>query len=198
MAVAGLVLAAGSGSRLGEPKALVMLDGRRLVDRAVAVLRAGGCDVVVVVSGAAPFEVDGAVVLDNPEWETGMGSSLRAGLAELAKAAVDSDAVVVAMVDTPGVTPEVVRRIAAGDAPVVVATYGGRRGNPVRLARSIWDEVARLAVGDIGARGYLAAHPDQVLECECGGVGDGADIDTARDLAQARAAASATDQGRDE
>ncbi|MGQ0630341.1 MAG: nucleotidyltransferase family protein [Sporichthyaceae bacterium] len=186
MAVAALVLAAGSGSRLGTPKALVVLDGARLVDRAVEVMRAGGCDPVVVVSGAVALEVTGAVVVANPDWETGMGSSLRAGLGWLA-AQTDAEvgAVAVAMVDTPGITADVVRRICGTDADVAVATYDGRRGNPVRLARSIWGEVARLAVGDAGARGYMAAYPQVVLEVPCGDVGDGSDIDTPADLARA-------------
>lgn len=189
MGVAGLVLAAGSGSRLGTPKALVVLDGARLVDRAVEVMRAGGCDPVVVISGAAPFEVEGAVVVENPDWKSGMGSSLRGGLSWLAANTGDGvDAVAVTMVDTPGITTEVVRRIAATAAEVAVATYDGRRGNPVRLARPIWAEVARLAVADTGARGYMAAHPQSVCEVPCGDLGDGSDIDTVEDLARARGA----------
>ena len=84
MSVAGVLLAAGEGSRFGGPKAVAELDGERLVDRAVRVLRLGGCDPVVVVLGAAVVEVPGAdLVVVNPDWATGMGSSLRAGLAAL-------------------------------------------------------------------------------------------------------------------
>ena len=83
MTVAGLVLAAGAGRRFGGPKALVELDGERLVDRMVRVLRAGGCQPLVVVAGAVPLAVSGATVVDNPDWRTGMGSSLRSGLAAL-------------------------------------------------------------------------------------------------------------------
>src|SRR5437588_1746517 len=87
---AGLLLAAGGGRRYGMPKALVERDGRLLVEHAAQVLRAGGCDPVVVVLGAAADEVRrradlaGAIVVDNPDWADGMGSSLRAGLAALA------------------------------------------------------------------------------------------------------------------
>ncbi|MBB0994770.1 NTP transferase domain-containing protein, partial [Dietzia sp. SLG510A3-40A3] len=75
----GLVLAAGAGRRFGGPKALVDFRGVRLVDRAVGLLRAGGCDRVLVVSGAVELEVPGAEVVHNPDWDTGMGSSLRVG-----------------------------------------------------------------------------------------------------------------------
>lgn len=187
MTVAGLVLAAGSGSRLGTPKALVELGGERLVDRAVRVLAEGGCAPIVVVSGAAPFEVAGAEVAANPDWATGMGSSLRVGLAALADSG--AAAVVVSLVDQPGIGPDVVARVIEAfedGAVVATATYGGRRRNPVLLARGTWAEVARLAEGDAGARPYLAAHPAQVRAVPCDDLGSADDIDTAEDLARAR------------
>lgn len=187
MNVAGLVLAAGSGSRLGTPKALVELAGERLVDRAVRVLADGGCAPIVVVSGAAPVEVAGAEVVANPDWSSGMGSSLRVGLAALAGS--DAAAVVVSLVDQPNIGPEVVRRlVAAFDAggTVVTATYGGKRRNPVLLARETWPEVSRLAEGDAGARPYLAAHPDEVSAVACDDLGSADDIDTVEDLDRAR------------
>ena len=196
MPVAGLILAAGSGSRLGRPKALVELGGERLVDRAVRVLRDGGCDPVVVVSGAAPFEVDGVAVFANPDWATGMGSSLRVGLTALADS--EAAAVVVSLVDQPDIGPDVVRRVIAAfdaGATVATATYGGKRRNPVLLARGTWAEVARLAEGDAGARPYLAAHADEVTAVECDDLGSPADIDTPDDLARARGEASGPSAG---
>ncbi|WP_019876789.1 nucleotidyltransferase family protein [Sporichthya polymorpha] len=187
MAVAGLVLAAGSGSRLGAPKALVELGGERLVDRAVRVLRDGGCDPLVVVSGAAPFTVAGATVVPNPDWATGMGSSLRVGLGALA--ATDAAAVVVSLVDQPDIGADVVRRVIdafAAGASVATATYEGKRRNPVLFARPTWDEVARLAEGDAGARPFLAAHPELITPVACDDLGSPADIDTPADLARAR------------
>ncbi|HSZ43276.1 MAG TPA: NTP transferase domain-containing protein, partial [Trebonia sp.] len=80
MAVAGILLAAGGGSRLGRPKALVEFDGQTLAERGVATLRDGGAGPVLVVSGAAPVSVAGARTVHNPGWETGMGSSLAVGL----------------------------------------------------------------------------------------------------------------------
>ena len=180
--VAGLVLAAGGGRRFGGPKAVVELEGERLVDCAVRALNEGGCAPVVVVSGAVPLEVPGAVVVDNPAWESGMGSSLRAGVGALPEDAV---AVVLALVDTPWVGPESVRRLirAHGDgAEVAVATYGGLRGRPVLLARSHWAAALASALGDRGAREFLAARPDLVVEVPCDGTGDPRDVDRLEDL----------------
>jgi CTP:molybdopterin cytidylyltransferase MocA len=183
--VAGLVLAAGEGRRLGTPKALVEVGGQRLVDRAVTALRLGGSDPVLVVLGAAPVDVPGAHVVTNDDWRTGMGSSLRLGLAALDE--VDATAVVVTLVDTPGVTGSVVDRLVAAcaaGADVAVATYDGRPRTPVLLTRAHWPEAAEMAVGDVGARAFLGAHPHLVRHVECGGVGAPDDIDTPEDLAR--------------
>lgn len=185
---AGLVLAAGAGRRYGQPKALVCYDGRLLVDRAVDTLRAGGCDPVVVVLGAAADQVRdrarlvGARVVVNPEWDTGMASSLRAGLAALRPS--DAGAVVVLLVDTPGIPPAAVARLVSagsggcgpgGAGALAAATYGGRRGHPVLLGRDHWAGVAATAVGDEGARRYLAAHP--VTDVPCDDIADPTDLD---------------------
>lgn len=185
--VAGLVLAAGAGRRYGGPKALVRYDGRLLVERAVDVLRAAGCAPVVVVLGAAADRVRAeaslgdAALVDNPDWSSGMGSSLRAGLVALA--GTGAPAAVVQLVDTPGITPEAVRRLVALADPAVLAMagYGERRGHPVLLGRDHWAGIAQLAAGDVGARPYLAAHADSVHIVQCGDVADDADMDTPAD-----------------
>jgi CTP:molybdopterin cytidylyltransferase MocA len=173
--VSGLVLAAGAGRRMGRPKAELIVDGERLIDRAVRVLRAGGCDEVVTVVRDGVGS-PGARVVVNPEPERGMGSSLR-----LALAAATGRRAVILLVDTPGIGAEAVRAVLGVDAPVVVATYGGDRGHPVVVDHSWWSEVARLAAGDRGARPFLAAHPELVREVEC--PGDPSDLDTTSDLA---------------
>ncbi|MFF0861759.1 NTP transferase domain-containing protein [Nonomuraea sp. NPDC003560] len=177
--IAGLLLAAGEGARLGTPKALVEFGGERLVDRGVRLLAEGGCRPVVVVLGAATVQVRGAVSVRNPDWRTGMGSSLRAGLAALPP---EATAVVVALVDQPLVRAGAVRALAASGAGLAVATYGGRRANPVLIAREHFAGVAELAVGDVGARAFMKAHPGLVTEVACDEHGDPADIDTPQDL----------------
>ena len=180
--IAGLVLAAGAGTRFGGPKALAEIAGERLVDRSVRILRSGGCAPVVVVSGAAMFSVAGGRVVHNPQWASGMGSSLRAGLAALPEQVT---AAVVVLVDTPWLAPEAVRRVAAayaGGATLAVATYAGRRGHPVLLGRDHWAGIAAGADGELGARAYLAGRTD-VAEVDCTGLGDPADVDTPAQLA---------------
>ncbi len=180
--VAGLLLAAGEGSRLGTPKALVELDGERLVDRGVRLLEDGGCHPVVVVLGAATVQIRGAVVVRNPEWRTGMGSSLRVGLRSLPDAAL---AVVIALVDQPLIRADAVHRLVEAferGATVAVATYGGKPRNPVLIAREHLAEVAESAVGDVGARPFLRARPELITEVPCDDVGDPADIDAPEDL----------------
>ncbi|MGW0588946.1 nucleotidyltransferase family protein [Streptosporangium sp. NPDC002607] len=184
---AGLLLAAGSGSRLGTPKALVEFGGERLVDRGVRVLQDGGCRPVVVVLGAAAVRVPGAVTVHNPDWSSGMGSSLRAGLEAIPATA---EHVVISLVDQPFVGPAAVERLiraAERGASVAVATYGGARRNPVLIAREHFAEVSRLATGDAGARPFLKAHPELVVAVPCDDVADPADIDTPADLSALRA-----------
>lgn len=192
--VAGILLAAGEGSRLGQPKALVEIGGQRLADRGIWLLRAGGADPVVVVTGAAPVEPPGALAVYNPDWRTGMGSSLVAGLAALRSGAVaDCAAAVIALADQPLVGPESVRRLIAahaGGASIAVASYDGKPRNPVLIAREHWDEAAAMATGDAGARPFLRAHPELVTLVDCGDTGRPDDIDTPEDLARVAKAAT--------
>ena len=182
--VAGVLLAAGEGKRLGTPKALVELGGRRLVDRGADLLRDGGTAPVVVVTGAAPVTVPGVVLVPNPDWRTGMGSSLAVGLRALPG---ECTAAVIALVDQPLIGTGVVRRLVAAHqagAELVVAAYHGRPRNPVLLARQHWTGVIAAADGDTGARPYLRAHPALVTLVECADIGSPDDVDTPEDLAR--------------
>jgi CTP:molybdopterin cytidylyltransferase MocA len=218
--VAGVLLAAGEGSRFGQPKALVELNGQTLAERGVGLLRAGGADPILVVTGAVPLELDGALTVDNPQWRTGMGSSLRAALQALNEAGRSPEigpeigpdigpemstaigpemdtavgAVVVALADQPLVGAEAVARLIAayrGGASVAVAAYGGQPRNPVLLAREHWPEVIATATGDQGARTFLRTRPELVTLVECGDTGRPDDIDTPADLARITAEGTA-------
>ncbi|WP_051109055.1 nucleotidyltransferase family protein [Actinomadura flavalba] len=187
MTPAGLLLAAGAGRRLGTPKALLEIGGERLADRAAATLAAGGCAPVLVVTGAVPVLVAGTTDVPNPAWETGMGSSLRAGLAAVPD---ETEAVVVALVDQPDVTPAAVARLIAAwraGAGIAVATYGGAPRNPVLLTRPHFAAASAAATGDHGARTFLRRHPHLVTHVPCEDVADPADLDTAADLTAYRA-----------
>jgi CTP:molybdopterin cytidylyltransferase MocA len=184
--VAGLLLAAGAGSRIGGPKALLELDGRTFVERGVALLRDAGCDPVLVVIGADAQTVRPLVVADvvvAVDWAEGVGASLRSGLAVLAN--TEASACVVTLVDQPLISVDAVRRVLGlvGQADVAVATYGGEPQHPVLLDRVIWSDVAALAVGDVGARAWMRAHPSRVVDVACDGLGSAVDVDTPDDLA---------------
>ena len=204
--VAGILLAAGDGSRLGQPKATVELAGSTLAERGVALLREGGTELVVVVTGAIPVELPGAIEVHNPDWLSGMGSSLAYGLRALGgdhvpadcvtahghvAGATDIEAAVIALADQPLVGSESVRRLIAAyrdGATVAVAAYAGKPRNPVLIAREHWPAVLDVVGGDAGARPFLRAHPDLVTLVECGDTGSPDDIDTPEDLARVREA----------
>ncbi len=190
--VAGLLLAAGGGRRLGgRPKALLRHRGRPLVEHAVRVLREGGCGPVHVVLGASSDRVreeadlSGCVLVDNPGWEEGMGSSLRAGLDSLTAAAA-VDAALVCLVDQPGIGAEAVARVRSAyrsrDA-LLAASYEGVRGHPALFGADHWTGITASARGDRGARAYLREHADSVVLVECGDIAEAYDIDTTEDLA---------------
>lgn len=174
----GLLLAAGAGTRMGTPKALVpgWLVG------AVDVLRDGGCADVTVVLGAAAEEArtllpDGVGSVVAEDWERGMSRSLSAGLVALA--GTDATAALLHLVDLPDVGADVVRRVlAAGDGAGVLAraTYDGRPGHPVLIGREHWSGVVESAAGDEGARGYLRRHGASAVEC--GDLATGRDVDS--------------------
>ncbi|WP_281288621.1 nucleotidyltransferase family protein [Pseudonocardia kunmingensis] len=187
---AGLLLAAGAGRRMGRPKALVTLGGQPLVRRALRVLDDGGCAPLLVVLGAAADEVRGLLPagvqpVPAPDWAEGMGASLRAGLDAVAAIDPAPDAVLVHLVDLPGVTADAVARLAARSGPdaLVRAAYDGRPAHPVLIGRAHWPGVRASAAGDAGARGYLAGHPALEL-LECGDVSTPDDVDTQEHLSR--------------
>lgn len=186
--VAGLLLAAGAGRRMGGPKALLEFRGRLLVERGIELLRASGCRPVHVVLGASAEEViaradlNNATVVRNDDWSTGLASSLRTGLTSLPD---EVDAVVIALVDQPLVTPEAVRRLLSAyrvGATLAVATYDGQPRNPVLIARGHWASVIESTTGDSGARDYLRDHWSDVEPVPCDDVSSPTDLDTPADL----------------
>lgn len=182
MSTQGLLLAAGAGTRMGRPKALVSDSDGSWLERGVRVLDDGGCGGVTVVLGARSAEavafLDGLGVdlVIAHDWESGMSASLCAGLRGMPD---DATAALVLLVDLPDLTAAVIRRVldsGAGPAALARATYDGRPGHPVLIGRDHWSGVVATASGDRGARDYLDTH--EHLEVECGDLASGRDVDS--------------------
>jgi molybdenum cofactor cytidylyltransferase len=162
--ISGVVLAAGTSSRLGRPKQLLELEGRPLLQHVVDTAAASGLDEVVVVLGhdskriASTLELPpGTRVVVNHDYEAGQSTSLRAGLDSVDPR---SDAAAILLGDQPRLTPSAIRKaldaFRASEAPIMRALWQGQPGHPVVLARSEWGSVKKLK-GDKGARDLVAA-----------------------------------------
>jgi nicotine blue oxidoreductase len=189
MGVTGIVLAAGAGSRLGlGPKALLSFRGRPLVEHVGKVLLDGGCDVVVVVLGASADRVRAAAdlsrctVVVNPDWDSGLASSFRAGVT----AAANAEAVLVALVDQPRIDPKLVRLLLGRhrQGRITAAHYsnGPRVSHPIVFDIDHARKAMGLASEDSGARNYLRKSPELIDLVDGTPFGDDADIDTPADL----------------
>ena len=183
---AGVLLAAGAGTRAGGPKALRRdWRGRLWVDNAAEVLLAGGCYTVVVVLGAASAKVRAQMTVDLPrvrtvealDWKEGLGASLRAGLSAVLPS--PAEAVLVHLVDLPDVSSAVVRRLLAlpdaGPLTLARATYHGVPGHPVLIGAAHLPALLTELSGDAGAREYLQNR--SVVEVECSDLATGDDRD---------------------
>ena len=186
--VSAILLAAGGGSRFGGGKLLAEFDGRPLIRAALDALSEAPVDGTVVVLGAQAGEVRrvcepyGVRIVENADWERGQSTSVLAGLRALGE---ETRAAVVLLADQPLVGAAAVARLAAAyeeGAEVAVATYGGRRRNPVLFSREVWPLLEEELTGDEGARSVLRRHPELVVEVPCDGVGDPTDVDTREDL----------------
>jgi nicotine blue oxidoreductase len=193
MSVVGVVLAAGGGSRMGMPKAVLEFRGQPLITRTVRTALAGGCHTVCAVVGAevrkatSYAEAAGAFVAVNDAWAEGMGGSLRAGLDSVERAVPDASAALVLLVDQPDITANAIAAVlsaqrGADDKVLAAAVYEGRRGHPVLIGRAHWDALRPTLVGDVGARTYLQAHLDELILVPCDAIADPRDLDRPEDL----------------
>jgi molybdenum cofactor cytidylyltransferase len=170
--IAALVLAAGGSSRLGAPKQLLQWGDTTLLGHVLDTLRGLPFDELFVVIGANGDEIldkvdlSGTSVIENPEWEEGMASSLRVGLDAVLRLS-RADAVVIFLGDQPDISEDVVNGLIEArrstKRQAIVPKYRYVWGNPVMVERSLWPRLMSLE-GDEGAKRLLQAHPDWVHE----------------------------------
>ncbi len=165
--VAGIVLAAGSSTRFGQPKLLLPWGSATLIEHVVQQAQMTGLGALLVVVGAAGDQVAQAVagrarVVHNPGWASGQSSSMQAGLNALPP---DAAAALFILADQPDVRPDVVQALIARwhttRAPIVAPRYQGQRGNPVLFDREVFPELMALR-GDVGGRPLIAHYGQHV------------------------------------
>ena len=191
MSVAAIVLAAGQSSRMGAQNKLLLRDGGdSLVRHAVKMAVLSQLTPVIVVLGheaeAVRADLAGLDVrfVTNPDYEHGLSSSLKCGIAALPEN-IDGAAVILA--DMPNLDTALIDRLYAAfeaepKALAVVPVHEGVWGNPCILAAALFSEVARLS-GDQGAKKILEAHRDMVVEMPVSSDAASRDIDTPQDWA---------------
>ena len=166
---------------------LAKLGGRPIIEAVLDNLREAPVDEIIAVVGADAERLREVCerydvrTVANEEWERGQSTSVVAGL----RASGGRAAVVFLLGDQPFVGAEAVERLVAAfaeGAKVAVATYCGKRRNPVLFSREIWPLLEAELAGDEGARSVLLRHPELVVEVPCEGVGDPVDVDTREDL----------------
>ncbi len=182
--IAGLILAAGESTRMGQDKALLTYRGRTFLESALVNLRAAGVERVAVVLGQHAEEIrhavklEGAQVVVNPDYRRGQTSSLQAGLKALRGPALE--AVVLYLVDHPGVSPETVRKLLAtfrrSNAPVVIPTFQNQRGHPVLIARPLFKELLSLRPQE-GANAVVRKYREATIFVEVDDPGILLDVD---------------------
>lgn len=182
--LAGLVLAAGAGRRMGLAKSLAVApDGTPWVVLAADLLRSVGADPVLVALGAsaqpaARLVPEWATIVVIEDWQEGMGASLRESLHVVAGLPADVTGLLVTLVDLPTARADAARRVLGREwtaTDLRRATYGGAPGHPVLIGREHWGPLAELLRGDVGARNYLTARG--AVDVDCTDIGGGDDVD---------------------
>ncbi|HEY5028203.1 MAG TPA: NTP transferase domain-containing protein [Candidatus Angelobacter sp.] len=186
--ISAVVLAAGISRRMGTPKQLLSIGGETILERTLKSVRASNVSEIVLVLGHAAESVEREIsterlkIVRNLDYEQGMGTSLRTGLA-----AVDTklSAALIVLADQPFVRAETLNQLIAchqeSKWQIIIPTYNGFRGNPVLLDRSVFQEVQGLN-GDVGCRAIFGDHTENILKLPVDDPGILLDIDSRDDF----------------
>jgi molybdenum cofactor cytidylyltransferase len=172
--IAVVLLAAGGSTRMGTPKQLLSYEGRPMVRHAVETALASGCDPVMVVLGSRVEEIRAAldgldvVVVENSDWEQGMGTSIRAGIsgAEI----MGCDGAILALADQPLITPEILKRLVEEHEetgrPIIASEYAGTVGVPAFFAREYFPKLTALLPSE-GCKAVILANLERSIRISC-------------------------------
>ena len=190
-AFAAIVLAAGESQRFGQPKQLLPVGDKTMIQHIVDIALDSPVEQVIVVLGCRAAKIQRSIadrpvqIVVNEKWKSGLSSSVQAGLSAVKP---QISAALFVLADQPGVTTEVIakiiKRYRETRAPIVVPTHRGRRGNPVLFDRSLFAELMEVK-GDRGGRQLIAEHRDELEEVEVETEAIFTDIDTADDYQRA-------------
>ncbi len=189
--VAAIIVAAGSSSRLGQPKQLILIEGEPLLQRAIRIASDAGASPVVVVLGAhrglieSQVDLRNVAIVINDDWQEGLASSVRAGVAAVERDAPQASGLLLMTCDQPRVTAEHLRKMINAfsgitEETAIASIYAAARGIPAIFPRSAVADLCALH-GDKGARGLLAKSRWPVIEVPL--EGGEIDIDRPEDLA---------------
>ena len=191
MSIAAIIVAAGSSSRLGQPKQLLTIDGEPMLQRAIHHAEQAGASPIFVVLGAhreliqSAISFGAAIIIENHDWQEGMASSIRAGVRAVQATAPTAEGILLMACDQPRVTADHLHRLiqmsyAQSAVTAIASSYGEIRGIPALFPRQAIPDLLALH-GDKGARGLLAKPPWPVIAIPL--AGGEVDIDRPEDLA---------------
>ncbi len=200
--VTAVVLAAGMSKRMGAPKQLLRIDEKTVLEHTLANVRASAVDEIVLVLGHAADEVEkevptmGIRVVRNEGYQQGMGTSLRAGLAEVSP---EAQAALIVLADQPFVQAATLNKLieyhGSAQPQIVIPTYRGFRGNPVLLDHSIFPELRELS-GDVGCRAIFGSHTENIRKLAVDDAGILLDIDSRDDFDELIRAAGQSERAK--
>lgn len=182
MNCAAIILAAGESRRLGQPKQLALFRGKPLLQQAIDTAQQGGCSPIIVILGAAAEDirsrVNSAVFIENPDWQLGMGTSIRAGVAALPET---TTATLLMLCDQPLVTAEEIKKLieASSITGLAASEYSGTTGVPAVFGRPYFSDLRSVHPAR-GAKEILKTREADVVRIRCPNAA--VDIDTAADL----------------
>ncbi len=187
--IGALILAAGESSRFGQPKQLVQFRGRTLLRGVVDAAAEAGCSPIIVVVGsdgrklAPELQQTSAIIAENANWKSGMGTSIRRGVRTLIDQSSESEALVLLVCDQPFVNANPIKRLISrrqeSAAPIIASAYAETLGVPALFDRAFFEELLSLE-DDAGAKSIILRNREKVAEISFpeGEI----DIDTTQDL----------------